>query len=186
MMTIVPGRMEAAEAAHRLGDEYEVASEAFAAESKEEYALLARALQAGSDTEAAGLVEQFLTARDARRQAYVLSPALVDYERWLEWEEGAARYVEVAGLQAAFQDPAYLPLPAMDADPYFKGYQSFESRWSQELIQLRNPSGSPETRFYSAGMAECFLLERLLPGWQELALADGVFLEDLLRQAVER
>ncbi len=129
LMTVIPERMDAAEAAHRLTDAYEAASEAFPAELKEEYALLARALRAESDPEAAGLVEEFLAARDARRQTYALSPELIDYERWLEWEEGAAKYVEVASLRAAFQDPAYTPLPTMEADPYFKGYQSFESRW---------------------------------------------------------
>jgi hypothetical protein len=34
------------------------------------------------------------------------------------------------------------------------------------------------------GMAEAFLLDRLLPGWKEKALQDNIFLEDLLRQAV--
>ena len=41
-----------------------------------------------------------------------------------------------------------------------------------------------ETRFYLTGMAQATLLDRLLPGWKELALAEGVFLEDLLREAV--
>ncbi|MBN2386968.1 MAG: hypothetical protein JXB85_08100 [Anaerolineales bacterium] len=186
MMTAAPGRMEIAEAAHHLTDEYDAASEAFAGEMKEEYALLAQALQAESDLEAVDLVWLFLQARDDRRQAYALSPELVDYERWLEWEEGTAKYVEVASLQIAYQAGDYAPLLSMETDPDFKGYQTFEQRWSQELVQLRNPSGSPETRFYMTGMAECFLLERLLPGWQDLIPAEGVFLEDLLRLVVER
>ena len=41
------------------------------------------------------------------------------------------------------------------------------------------------TRFYMLGMAEAFLLDRLQPDWKDTALRDGVFLEDLLRQAVE-
>ena len=72
----------------------------------------------------------------------------------------------------------------MAQDPDFKSYRKFESRWRQEMIQLRSPSGSVEIRFYMCGMAEAFLLDRLMPGWKDQALQDGVFLEDLLRQVV--
>ena len=39
-------------------------------------------------------------------------------------------------------------------------------------------------RFYYTGMAQAVLLDRLLPGWKEIAFDDGVFLEDLLATAV--
>ncbi len=113
-----------------------------------------------------------------------LDQALVDYERWLEWEEGMAKYVEVDSYRLASQTGGYSPLPAMADDPYFKSYRKFNSRWSQELFQLRNPSGSPETRFYNTGMAESFLLDRLKPDWKNTVMQNGIFLEDLLRQAI--
>jgi hypothetical protein len=176
--------MDSAEAAHASGDRYDSASEAFQLELKQEYALLARALEAETDLEAADLIRQFLQSRDARRQAFALEPALVAYERWLEWEEGVAKYVEVYSLRLAFQTTSYIPSPALSDDPYFHSYKKFDRRWSQELIQLRNPSGSLETRFYMTGMAEAFLLDRLLPDWKSKVMQDGVFLEDLLHLAV--
>jgi hypothetical protein len=180
-----PNRLAAAEAAHRSGDRYEAAAESFESELRQEGSLLAQALEAQMDQESAGFVRRFLQARDERRRTYQLPPELVDYERWLEWEEGTAKYVEVAFLRQAHLDTTYVPLAAMAGDPDFHAYGRFDGRWTQEMIQLRNPSGSSETRFYMLGMAEAFLLDRLLPDWKDTALRDGVFLEDLLRQAVE-
>jgi hypothetical protein len=180
-----PQKLLKAEAAHQSGNQYEAAAEAFKPELKQEDDLLAQALQAKSVTEAEDLVRQFLQVRDQRRSTYHLDQALVDYERWLEWEEGMAKYVEVEAYRLASQTPGYSPLAEMAADPYFKDYKKFNGRWSQELFQLRNPSGSFETRFYNTGMAEAFLLDRLAPDWKSTVMGTGVFLEDLLRQAVE-
>jgi hypothetical protein len=179
-----PDRLAHAEAVHRYGDQYQSAAEAFRAELKQEGGLLAQALEAESDEKAAILVEQFLQVREHRRQTYQLSPILTSYERWLEWEEGTAKYVEVASLRQAFESTMYAPLPSMADDPYFKSYRRFHSRWTQELIQLRNPTGSGETRFYNMGMAESFLLDRLLPDWKSQVMTEDLFLEDLLRQAI--
>ena len=179
-----PQKLLKAESAHQTGDQYEAASEAFKAELKQEADLLARALKAESDTQAEDLVRRFLQVRDGRRNTYHLDQALVDYERWLEWEEGIAKYLEVDAYRLASQTQGYSPLPEMAADPYFKDYKKFNSRWSQELFQLRNPSGSFEIRFYNTGMAESFLLDRLKPDWKNTVMQKGVFLEDLLRQAV--
>jgi hypothetical protein len=179
-----PQRLVKAEAAHGSGDLYESTSEAFKSELKQEADLLAQALGAKSDAQAADLVRQFLQVRDNRRNTYHLDQALVDYERWLEWEEGMAKYVEVDSYRLANQTIGYSPVAAMAGDPYFKSYRKFNGRWSQELFQLRNPSGSPETRFYNTGMAESFLLDRLKPDWKNTVMQNGVFLEDLLRQAI--
>ena len=136
------------------------------------------------NSEAADLVRLFLQSRDTRRQASNLKPTLVAYERWLEWEEGMAKYVELASLRQAYQTAGYSALPEMADDPYFKSYHNFNRRWSQEMTQLRNLSGSQETKFYMIGMAESFLLDRLMPDWKGKVMLDEVFLEDLLRQAV--
>ncbi len=181
---VSPQRLIKAEAAHGSGDQYERTSEAFKSELKQEASLLARALEAKSDADAADLVRQFLQIRDDRRKAYSLDQALVDYEGWLEWEEGMAKYVEVDCYRLASRTGGYSPLLAMAGDPYFKSYRKFNGRWSQELFQLRNPSGSTEIRFYNSGMAESFLLDRLKPDWKNTVMQNGVFLEDLLRQAI--
>lgn len=181
-----PERIETAEAAHGWSDEYDSASEAFNVESKEEGKLLALALKAETREEKIELVRQFLSARAARRTDFQLSADLTDYERWLEWEEGTAKYIEVAILKAASETADYEPLPEMQNDPDFKSYQNFDQRWSQELIQLQYQTTSGESIFYMTGMAQAFLLDDLLPDWKEKYWEDGVFLEDLLRLAIEK
>lgn len=180
---MVPDRIATAESIHKLGDQYESTSESFNAERKQESALLAEALEAKLQAEKIDLVRQFLAIRDARRKDSQLSAELIDYERWLEWEEGTAKYIEVAILKAASESTDYEPLPEMQNDPDFNGHQKFDQRWSQELIQLRYQTTSGETQFYMTGMAQAFLLDELLPDWKDKYWGEGIFLEDLLRMA---
>lgn len=179
-----PERMEKAESAHKLGENYEEAAQAFQAEWKNESRLLADALEAKTTMEKAGLVSRFLEGRDTRRRSHALADPLVDYERWLEWEEGTAKYIEVATLIRAGETADYHALPGMKKDPGFKQYRKVGQRWSQELFQLRYQTTSGESQFYMTGLAQAFLLDDLLPGWQDQYWQEGVFLEDLLRQAI--
>ena len=181
-----PERMAQAESIHRLGDEYEMAAESFSSEWKREAALLADALQAGSRDEKVDLVRQFLDLRDARRTNYQLNGDLIDYERWLEWEEGTAKYIEVAILMQANEAAGYQALPEIKNDPDFKQYQNIDQRWSQELFQLRYQTSPGESRFYATGMAQAFLLDELTPEWKEDYWMKDIFLEDLLRSAIAR
>jgi hypothetical protein len=41
-----------------------------------------------------------------------------------------------------------------------------------------------DARFYNSGMAQAILLDRLPPGWKSQVIESGVWLEDLLAQAV--
>jgi hypothetical protein len=180
-----PERLDTAEKAHKLGERY------WSAENldlwKEEMSLLAKALEAKTDAEAAELARQFLAHREGRRQQVGMAPELVDYERQLEWEEGLAKNVELAFLKQAHETVDYQPVAAMSADDSFKAYQAFKQRWSQELIQMKlevNQKG--EVSLYQTGMAQAFLLDRLSPGWKAKAFAEGVFLEDLLKEATVR
>ena len=177
-------RITKAESIHKLGDQYEATSESFDADLKQESALLADALEAQTTAEKMDLVRQFLGIRDARREAHQLNTELAEYERWLEWEEGTAKYIEVAILKAASESTDYEPLPEMQDDPDFNLYQKFDQRWSQELIQLRYQTTSGETQFYMTGMAQAFLLDELMPDWKDKYWGEGVFLEDLLRMAI--
>lgn len=181
---IAPERITRAESIHKLGDQYESVAEAFQSVWKKESALLADALKAKTQKEKLELARQFLATRDARRNDSQLSDDLLEYERWLEWEEGTAKYMELAILKAASTTSTYQPLPGMKDDPDFKGYQNFDSRWSQEMIQLRYQTSSGETQFYMTGLAQAFLLDELLPDWKDRYWNDDVFLEDLLRTAV--
>jgi hypothetical protein len=148
--------------------------------------LLAAALQADSQEEARALAREWLDQRARRRAATRLDAALIEYERQLEWEEGLAKYVELAAWREADERPGYEPQPEMDADPDFKAYRSFPRRWSQEVAQMkRQAAREGETRFYYTGMAQATLLDRLLPGWKARAFSQDVWLEALLAEAVE-
>jgi hypothetical protein len=181
-----PARMDEAESIHRLGEEYQASANAFRSEWKQESGLLAEALEAETQAEKADLVRQFLEIRDVRRTEYKLEKELVDYERWLEWEEGTAKYIEVAILRQAGETAGYEPLPGLENDPDFKKYRNSDQRWSQELVQLRYQTTSGESQFYMTGLAQAFLLDDLLPDWKVKYWEHGVFLEDLLHLAIGR
>jgi hypothetical protein len=179
-----PERIAEAESIHKLGREYETAAEALQPEWKAESKLLADALEAKTKDEKIELVSQFLETRDGRRKKHGLAQKLVEYERWLEWEEGTAKYIEVAMLKKAGATMDYQALPDMRIDPEFKQYGKTGQRWRQEIIQLRYQTTLGENQLYMTGLAQAFLLDDLLPGWQDRYWAGGVFLEDLLRQAI--
>lgn len=183
----VPERLDAAENAVRRSEPaYSWKDEALRADWQAELDLLRQALRAESDAEAAELARQFVQQRAARRQAAGLSASLVEYERWREWAEGLAKYAELAIWQAGYETPAYQPIAAIEADPGFDRYSGFPRRWQNELNTLPRRAGDPgDGRFYYTGMAQAFLLDRLAPGWKTRAFEDGVWLDDLLAEAVE-
>lgn len=183
---VAPTRLDAAEAVRAVEAAYWTADAAMHDDWARECDLLDRALQARSQQEAAELARQFLTQRQQRRQAHSLEPALIDYERQIEWEEGLAKYLELAAWRQADMASNYEAVPAIDADPDFKGYHTFEGRWSQEIGQMkRQASRDGETRFYYTGMAQATLLDRFRPGWKTAILQDGAWLEAMLAEAVD-
>jgi hypothetical protein len=181
-------RLNQAEAAHGKGAQYWTvdADKAVREAWETEIDLLVKALKSEGDEQAKALAREFLSQRDSRRMAAKLSSALVEYERHLEWEEGLAKYVELAIWREASGSLEYEPLPDVTDDPAFRGYCSFRQRWSQEIGQMkRQATREGETRFYYTGMAQAMLLDRLLPGWQDKALSKDIWLEMLLAEAVE-
>jgi hypothetical protein len=142
---------------------------------------LVEAAKSKSDEDAGKLVLEFLALRDERRAAGNLSAELVDFERQREWLEGLAKYAELELLRLAASTPNYQPV--LSADPHFESYRNSQRYWSQQLSEAQRMGiRAGETRFYYSGMVQAVLLDRLLPGWKEHALEQGVFLEDLLRQ----
>ena len=160
-----------------------VAEPAMRADWEKEIGLLVQAVQEPDDQQAKGLASQFLAQRQARRAQAGLPAELSDYERQIEWEEGLAKYVELAIWEQAYESEVYQPVLANDAD--FKNYRKFPARLKQELAQLkRQASQEGEVRFYYTGMAIARLLDRFSPGWQSGALQEGIWLENLLGKAV--
>jgi hypothetical protein len=181
---VVPTRLDAAEKAHHLGDSYYIADRDMQKDWRSEIERLARALKATSNAHAIDQARQFLICREVRRQTHHLDLTLVDYERQIEWEEGCAKYIELAMWRAAATSQSYEPVPAMASDPDFKHYNTFRQRWSQEVNQLRRQaSRKGETRFYYTGMAQAMLLDKLLPEWKERIWSTDTWLETLLEEA---
>jgi hypothetical protein len=153
--------------------------DAWTAESE----LLIQAIQADSDEKTADLARQFLEQRAQRRSG--LDTGLVDYERKMEWLEGLAKYVEMESWRQAAESTAYKPVEEMTADPDFHQYGNFEQHSRQELNQMRaQATREGDTRFYYTGMVQAYLLDRLMPGWKARALGEGMYLEELIGEAV--
>lgn len=153
---------------------------------KEELDLLYRAATAGTEAETAELTRLFLDWRAQRRISTGLGTDLVDFEREREWLEGLAKYAELEIGREAQETPAYQSLAEMEIDPDFNQYAGrvkFREAQLSELKRMTNNDG--EVRFYYTGMAQAVVLDRLMPGWKSLAFEQDVYLEDLLRQAVE-
>ncbi len=179
-----PDKLAAAEAINARESDYWQADAATPDAWKQEVALLDKALEAATMEETRSLARQFVDRRQARRADQNLADDLVRFERLIEWEEGLAKYVELASWRLAGETPGYAPLAELAVDSDFHGYETFASRWSQEMSTMkRQASREGVTRFYYTGAAQAFLLDRLAPGWQAQAMAPDVFLEDLLLAA---
>ncbi len=109
---------------------------------------------------------------------------MIAYEKLREWEEGLAKYTELELWRRASESSDYQSLPGLASESEFHHYDSFTKRWQSELSNIRSEPG--DNLLYYTGMAQAFLLDRLMPGWQERILGDDVTLEDLLHQAVTR
>lgn len=182
---VAPEKLAAAEAINAREGDYWRADAALEDSWKEEVALLDKALKADSLNETRDLAQQFIERRQARRAAQNLPDELIRFERLIEWEEGLAKYVELASWQQAGETPGYAPLAELSADPDFKDYDTFGQRWPQELDTMKRQAGQEGvTRFYYTGAAQAFLLDRLSSDWQARAMAPGVFLEDQLAEAI--
>lgn len=184
--TVAPERLRAAETAVRQMDSYPWDADGLADAWAVEADLIASAVEAESEAETAERARAFLAQRAERRDAAALSPAMIDLERQREWLEGLAKYAEMEMYRTAGSDPAYVPDPAMAADSDFDGFSDWEQRWANQLDQTRRSVGQEgETRFYYTGWNMAVVLDRLMPGWKEQAMDEGVFLEDLLATAVQ-
>ncbi len=170
-------RFQRALATYRAQDTYPFQNKEFAQAWTQEGAALAAAMEAGTADATTEAVRRFLAVRDARRQAAGLSPDAVDYERELEWLEGLGKYVETRLYELAARNEMFA------AGNRFRPSRFY---WSDSM-QLKGMLGvnRGDLRFYLSGNAQARLLDRLAPGWKTHVMDDGVYLEDLLRTAVQ-
>jgi hypothetical protein len=177
--------------ASRAAERFRQAEKAYAAEAgypakkpgfveawDKEGSLLAAALETTNDAARREAVRAFLQARDARRAEAVLTPDQVTFERDLEWLEGLGKYIEIRLCdlaRARTADPAYTPYRERLA--YFGQSDRF-------LLAKRLGYQGGDLRFYLSGMAQARLLDELDPEWKQKIMRNGVYLEDLLREAL--
>lgn len=100
---------------------------------------LARALEAGVDSDAAGWAAAALRIR--RERTAGLEPDVRAYETALEMMEGTANYV---ARRAAMESPGR----------------------TAERLRAKRPAEGIRWRFYDSGAALCWLLDRLEPDWK--------------------
>jgi hypothetical protein len=180
---MAPSRLEQGETAIRFEAGYPWDNSALNTAWQEEMDLLVQAARAPSDGRASELAQQFLAARDKRRESFAFNPDLVNCERQREWLEGLAKYAELSIGRLAGRTPGYQPVSALKADSDFKNYTTRERFWSYQFDEARRIMGRPgDTRFYYSGMAQAAVLDRLLPRWKERIFDEGVALEDMMRE----
>jgi hypothetical protein len=151
---------------------------------KDELDILVNAVRAGSDQEARALAQRYLETRQARRAS--LAANLVDYERQREWLEGLAKYAELQ-LGRAAAGGEYQPSPEILSVASFRGYGSRVRFWEQQMDEVkRMDTYRSEVRFYYSGFTQAVLLDRLMPGWKAKAMDEGVYLDGLLAEAVNK
>ena len=181
------GNFERAENVYPDGERYWKLDVEMRNDWETEIGLLLEASNATAEGDVISATRKFLDQRDQRRSQFNLDSDLIDYERRFEWLEGLAKYVELSIWEQASLSADYRPLSEMSADPDFKGYDTFKSRWNREIQQTKTQAHKEgDVRFYYTGMLQARLLDRLMPNWKNRIMGEDVFLEDLLRQAVFR
>ncbi|MBI3410255.1 MAG: hypothetical protein HY040_18090 [Planctomycetes bacterium] len=138
-------------------------------------------------------LKQFVAVR-VHRQAR-LEPDCVRYENLNEYVEGTAKYVEYKFLRAGEEIE---PIPEMFGRAGFKGFKGVLGPRLRERIEdmvrivgvtddrMGNRYGSGPLRFrlYELGACQALLLDEVMPSWKERIFNDGVFLCDLLKEAL--
>ena len=180
---LAPERLRAAESLYGVADGYPYA--AMDEPWRREMDVLLKAALTTDERAIRGPVLQFLQLRTERRRS--LTPDQAELERLREWEEGLAKYAELAISRRAETKESYHAVDGIRKDPDFKDYGGQEQFWGQQLLEARRTQGrSGDTRFYYSGNAMAVVLDRLMPDWKPQALPGGRYLEDLLQEAVAR
>jgi len=180
-----PARFQDAEKAYASTDAYESRFPEMSEDWQEEIQLLQDAVDAEDRDEKKALAQAFLDSREQRRSDMDLSSTLMRYEKRFEWLEGSAKYVELEIWEHAANSMDYMPVESLSMDNDFDSYEGYQKRWKNELTNMNNAAkNGGDTLFYYSGMMQERLLDELLPGWQTRMGGAGVWVEDLLREAL--
>jgi hypothetical protein len=168
-------RFVRAQSVYRTEKSYPFQDKEFADAWNQEGAALATALDAKTAEATVASVQRFFSLRDARRRSATFTPAMLDFERELEWLEGLGKYAETRLYELAAKREELAAGNRFRPSPVY---------WSDGL-RLRGQLGAQrgDLRFYLSGSAQARLLDHLAPDWKRRALDENAFLEDLLRKA---
>lgn len=109
-----------------------------------------------------------------------------NYSQFQELSEGIAFYTEYKMAEAAANDN-YQPTEAFRKLPNYKNYQQV---WDEEyknrifLVKHAGRAAQSRTAFYHLGLGKGLLLDRLMPDWKTRYFAPGVWIDDLLMEAL--
>lgn len=181
----VPQRLAEAESLAYLEDDYPWYEPENANGWANEINLLMESFKAESNESALQLVEQFLDERTERREKSNLSAEIIHYERNREWLEGLAKYAELTIGMKALQNENYKPVNEIIGFSEFKKYKTYAKYYKQQMEEVGRAASRPaENRFYYTGMLQAVMLDRLMPDWKKEAFGEDVYLDNLLRSAV--
>lgn len=151
--------------------------------------LLYRAAQEEADTEARYCAETALEAVESYKNLLRrLSPKepYYGYSQFQEWYEGTAFYTEYQVSRTTWESRT-APSPEFQRA---LGVGSFGPGWEETyknrpfLAKHAGRAAKSRTAFYHLGLAKCLCLDRLYPGWKQRYFDAGIWLDDLLKQAL--
>ncbi len=136
---------------------------------------------------------EFVAVRSFRQSR--LDSAWVEYENLNEFAEGLAKYIEYKFMRLG---EGIEPTKEMYYHQGFNGYRGVLPKMFQAALnnmvnivavnddRFGNKFGSGPLRFklYELGACQGLLLDELMPSWKERIFAGGVYLSDVLKQAL--
>ena len=183
--TEVPQRLAEASRVGHLSSVYTWNETANSEGWTEEMNLLLEAYKNESNDAARQLVAQFLDKRLKRREKANLTDSTIQYEQKREWLEGLALYAELTIGMKASKSLNYKPVKEIETVSEFKNYKTFANFYNRQIEEVKRAANRPEeNRFYTTGMLQAVMLDRLMPAWKNEAFNEDVYLEDLLKKAV--
>lgn len=132
-------------------------------------------------------VKQFVAVRTYRQAR--LEPAFAEYEKFVEYSEGLARYVELKFLQRGEKMEPVRDMYYYNGFYGYKGvlYEQYEKKISRILSideKEQNKSGpiSLKLKFYETGALQGLLLDEILPHWKKEIFKENIYQSDLLAE----
>lgn len=177
-------RVRSAEASNTFENSYPWKNPDFRETWQKERFILGTILKTTNEKKFIELTQEWLLLREQRRKTFD-DPKLANYEQEREWLEGLGKYAEVRSWILASDKDTYEPIEEMSSDPDFDHYNNGLNNRKNEIKQLQSDLNFSESIFYYTGWAQAEILDRLMPDWKEKAFEPNIYLDDLIRNAID-